>query len=604
MSTRPASPLAALLDRRILVLDGAMGTMVQRRRLGEEDFRGTRFAAHPRDLKGDNDLLVLTRPDVIREIHDEYLAAGADIIETSTFNGTAIAQADYGLEALVYELNVAAGRLARAAADEWTARTPDKPRFVAGAIGPTNKTLSLSPDVNDPAFRAVTFDQVRDAYAEQVRGLIDGGCDVLLIETIFDTLNAKAAIVAAREVFEEQGVELPVMISVTITDKSGRTLSGQTVDAFWVSVAHARPVERRDQLRPRRPRDAPVPGRACSSGEHARQLLSQRRPAERLRRVRRASGRHLGARPRLRPRRPGQHRRRLLRHHAGPHPRHRGGRGRHRAEADRRRRRTLHAVLRPRSAHAPPGQQLPDGWRADQRHRLRAFQAPDQVRRLCAGHRRGAGAGTGRRQHPRRQHGRGDARLRAGDDAVPQPDCDRAGDRPYSGDDRQLALVGPRSRPEVRPGQGDRQLDQPQGRRGGVPPPGRHHPALRRRGRGHGVRRGRPGGHRRAQDRRAPARVPAARRARGLRSARHRARPGRPCGRHWHRGTQPVRRGVHRGHAGTEGQLPRREDFAAASATCRSPSGETTGSARPFTRPSSTMRSRPASTWASSTPAS
>ncbi len=240
MSTRP--PLAALLDRRILVLDGAMGTMVQRRRLGEEDFRGTRFAAHPHDLKGDNDLLVLTRPDVIREIHDEYLAAGADIIETSTFNGTAIAQADYGLEALVYELNVAAGRLARAAADEWTARTPDKPRLVAGAIGPTNKTLSLSPDVNDAAFRAVTFDELRDAYAEQVRGLIDGGCDALLIETIFDTLNAKAAIVAAREVFEERGVELPVMISVTITDKSGRTLSGQTVDAFWVSVAHARPL--------------------------------------------------------------------------------------------------------------------------------------------------------------------------------------------------------------------------------------------------------------------------------------------------------------------------------------------------------------------------
>jgi 5-methyltetrahydrofolate--homocysteine methyltransferase len=242
MPTPAATQLASLLASRILVLDGAMGTMVQRRQLQEADFRGDRFADHPRDLKGDNDLLVLTRPEVIRAIHDEYLAAGADIIETSTFNGTAIAQADYGLESIVRELNVAAARLARDAADEWTARTPGKPRFVAGAIGPTNKTLSLSPDVNDPAFRAVTFDEVRGAYAEQIRGLIEGGCDALLIETIFDTLNAKAAIVAAREVFDEMGVELPLMLSVTITDRSGRTLSGQTVDAFWVSVAHARPL--------------------------------------------------------------------------------------------------------------------------------------------------------------------------------------------------------------------------------------------------------------------------------------------------------------------------------------------------------------------------
>ncbi len=224
------------------MLDGAMGTMVQRHGLQESDFRGTRFLDHPKDLKGDNDLLVLTQPDVIRGIHRDYLAAGADIIETCTFNGTAIAQADYGLEAYVREINATAARLAREEADAWSARTPDRPRFVAGAIGPTNKTLSISPDVNDPAFRSVSFDEVREAYAEQVRGLIDGGCHVLLIETIFDTLNAKAAIVAALEVFEEAGVELPLMISVTITDKSGRTLSGQTVDAFWTSVAHARPL--------------------------------------------------------------------------------------------------------------------------------------------------------------------------------------------------------------------------------------------------------------------------------------------------------------------------------------------------------------------------
>ncbi|MGH9163164.1 MAG: methionine synthase [Vicinamibacteraceae bacterium] len=233
--------LDALLRQRILVLDGAMGTMIQRRRLTEADFRGERFASHPRDLKGDNDLLVLTRPDVITDIHREYFAAGADIAETNTFNSTAVAQADYGLEALVYELNVTAARLARVAADELSARTPHQPRFVAGAIGPTNRTLSLSPDVNNPAYRAITFDALRDAYAEQVRGLIDGGVDLLLVETIFDTLNAKAAIVAIEEVLEEKRVDLPLLISVTITDRSGRTLSGQTIDAFWTSIAHAQP---------------------------------------------------------------------------------------------------------------------------------------------------------------------------------------------------------------------------------------------------------------------------------------------------------------------------------------------------------------------------
>ena len=233
--------LDAALRERILILDGAMGTMIQRRGLGEADFRGERFAGHGRDLAGDNDLLVLTRPDVIEAIHDEYLEAGADIIETNTFNGTAIAQADYGLEAIVYELNREAARLARSAAGRWTQRTPARPRFVAGAIGPTNRTLSMSPDVNDATFRATTFDALRDAYAEQARGLIDGGCDLLIIETIFDTLNAKAAIFAVQQVFEDRGVELPLMLSVTITDRSGRTLSGQTIDAFWVSVAHARP---------------------------------------------------------------------------------------------------------------------------------------------------------------------------------------------------------------------------------------------------------------------------------------------------------------------------------------------------------------------------
>jgi 5-methyltetrahydrofolate--homocysteine methyltransferase len=234
--------LEALIAERILVMDGAMGTMIQRCQLGEADFRGTRYEGHPSDLQGNNDLLSLTRPDVIRKIHREYLDAGADIIETNTFSGTAIAQADYGLAEIAYELNVAAARLAREEADRKTTEDPGRPRFVAGALGPTNRTLSISPDVEDPTFRAVTFDEVRDAYKDQARGLIDGGVDVLLIETIFDTLNAKAAIVALEEVFEKRGARLPVMISVTITDKSGRTLSGQTIDAFWTSVEHARPI--------------------------------------------------------------------------------------------------------------------------------------------------------------------------------------------------------------------------------------------------------------------------------------------------------------------------------------------------------------------------
>jgi 5-methyltetrahydrofolate--homocysteine methyltransferase len=233
--------LHAQLSRRILVLDGAMGTMVQRYQLAEGDFRGERFRDHSRDLRGNNDLLVLTRPDVIAAIHHQYLEAGSDIIETNSFNANAISQADYGLEPLAHELNVAAARLARAAADEWTARTPDRPRFVAGSIGPTNKILSISPDVNNPAFRNMTFDELRAAYRTQVAGLIEGGCDLLLLETIVDTLNAKAGIVAIEEVFEEKGVRLPLMISVTITDRSGRTLSGQTIDAFYVSIAHARP---------------------------------------------------------------------------------------------------------------------------------------------------------------------------------------------------------------------------------------------------------------------------------------------------------------------------------------------------------------------------
>ncbi|MFL6662791.1 MAG: homocysteine S-methyltransferase family protein, partial [Rhizobacter sp.] len=218
----------------------AMGTMIQRYRLGEADFRGARFADHPKDLKGNNDLLPLTRPDVILEIHEQYLAAGADIIETNTFGATSVAQEDYGLGHLAREINVAAARLAREACDRHG--TPDKPRFVAGALGPTPRTASISPDVNDPAARNVTFDELRSAYFEQAEGLLEGGCDLFLVETIFDTLNAKAAIFALDELMEETGERLPVIISGTVTDASGRILSGQTVSAFWHSVRHARPL--------------------------------------------------------------------------------------------------------------------------------------------------------------------------------------------------------------------------------------------------------------------------------------------------------------------------------------------------------------------------
>ena len=237
--TRGAA-LPQILLSRIVMLDGAMGTMIQRHRLGESDYRGERFADHAKDLKGNNDLLQITKPEVISEIHEAYLAAGADIIETNTFGATRVAQADYGLEAFAKEMNLTAARLAHRACERFS--TPDKPRFVAGALGPTPRTASISPDVNDPAARNVSFDELREAYLEQAEGLLEGGCDLFLVETIFDTLNAKAAIFALDELMERSGERLPVIISGTVTDASGRILSGQTVGAFWHSVRHARPL--------------------------------------------------------------------------------------------------------------------------------------------------------------------------------------------------------------------------------------------------------------------------------------------------------------------------------------------------------------------------
>jgi len=226
------------LASRILILDGAMGTMIQRYKLAEADYRGDRFADWPSPLKGNNDLLSLTRPDIIEAIHREYLDSGADIIETNTFSGTTIAMADYGMEDFVTEINYESAKIARRVCDAYTAANPGKPRFVAGAIGPTNKTASLSPDVNDPGFRAVTFEDLRIAYRQQAEALLNGGADILLVETIFDTLNAKAALFAIDELAEERGEIIPIMVSGTITDASGRTLSGQTAEAFLISVSH------------------------------------------------------------------------------------------------------------------------------------------------------------------------------------------------------------------------------------------------------------------------------------------------------------------------------------------------------------------------------
>jgi 5-methyltetrahydrofolate--homocysteine methyltransferase len=235
--------IRAALKNRILIIDGAMGTMIQRYKLEEADYRGERFKDWHSDVKGNNDLLSITQPQIIEAIHEQYLEAGADIIETNTFSSTVIAQADYDMQAIAYEMNVASARCARNAADKYTVKDPSKQRYVAGAIGPLNKTLSLSPDVNNPGFRAVTFDEVAAAYTEQIKGLVEGGVDLLLIETIFDTLNAKAAIYAVKNYFQQNNLpELPIMISGTITDASGRTLSGQTLQAFYVSVMHANPL--------------------------------------------------------------------------------------------------------------------------------------------------------------------------------------------------------------------------------------------------------------------------------------------------------------------------------------------------------------------------
>src|ERR1700704_2599073 len=461
--------LSALLERRILILDGAMGTTIQGSRLSEADFRGERFSGSARDLRGNNDLLTLTRPEVIREIPSKYPAAGADIIETNTFNSNAPSQADYGLERHVYELNHAAAKLAREAADEHMDRDPVEPRFVAGVLGPTNKTASISPEVNDPGFRNIYFDELVAAYGEALAGLADGGADLILLETIFDTLNAKAAVFAIEALFEERGRRLPVIVSGTITDQSGRTLTGQTPEAFWNSLRHARPIARGPELRARRETHASLHRGTVEGRRHLYQLLPQCRVAQSALgdRLRRNAGIHLGPAPRIRRKRLSEHRRRLLRHDARSYPRDRElGTGASTAQAAAHRKES--AALGPGAAQHRRRIPLRQRRGAHQRLRLPRLCAHDPRRRLSGRPRRGASAGRQRRPGDRREHGRGDARLAQGDDHFPAPHRLGARHLARAGDDRFLEVVGDRGGPQVRAGQVRGQLDFPQGRRGGI----------------------------------------------------------------------------------------------------------------------------------------
>jgi len=405
-----------------------MGTMIQRYRLGEADFRGTRFARTSARPARQQRAPAAHRPAHYREIHEQYLAAGADIISTNTFGGTRTAQEDYGLAEFAYEMNLEAAKLARAAADRFSSAA--KPRFVAGAMGPTPKTASISPDVNDPGARNITFDDLVLAYGEQARGLLDGGADILLIETIFDTLNAKAAIFAVEQEFERRGARWPVVISGTVTDASGRILSGQTVEAFWHSVRHAKPLAvglncalGAALMRPYIEELATIADTFVSVYPNA----GLPNPMSETR-LRRDAGSHLGPAGRVRTGRLRQHRRRLLRHHARTHRGDRHGDRRHRAAAGASRGAAAEAVGPGGRDHRRRGV-VRQRRRADQRHRFEGLRPPRPERPVRGSGRGGAPAGGKRRPGHRCEHGRGDARLGRGDDPFPQPDRRRAGHR-------------------------------------------------------------------------------------------------------------------------------------------------------------------------------
>ena len=552
-----AAALPQLLRERIVVLDGAMGTMIQRYRLGESDFRGERFRDHPKSLKGNGDVLQLTRPDVVEAIHEAYLRAGADIVETNTFGATRIAQADYGLEGAVREMNVEGARLARAACD--TFASADKPRFVAGALGPTPRTASISPDVNDPAARNVTFAELRDAYREQAEGLLEGGCDLFLVETIFDTLNAKAAIFALDELMEASGERLPVIVSGTVTDASGRILSGQTVGAFWHSVRHARPL---------------AIGLNCALG-----AALMRPYVEELARI--AGDTFVSCYPNAGLPNPMSETgfdetpeitAGLLEEFAksgflniaggccGTTPEHIALI----AERVGSLRTARAALARARGRGMSPSPMKLSGLEpvtigegslfVNIGERTNVTGSKAFARMILDGQfeealARRAPAGRERRPDHRRQHGRGDARLEGGDGALPQPRRRRARDRARADHDRQLEVGGDRGRPAVHPGQGDRQLDLDEGRRGGLSPPREARSPLRRRRGRDGVRRAGPGRQLRAQDRDLRARLPHPGRRRRLPARGHHLRPQHLRDRDRHRGARQLRGRLHRGDA-------------------------------------------------------
>ena len=538
-----------------------MGTMIQRHKLTEEDFRGERFASHSRDLRGNNDMLVLTRPDIILGIHEQYLEAGADIIETNSFSGTTIAQADYALEPFVYELNVEAAKLAKQAADKWT--TPDRPRFVAGAIGSDQQDAvdfagrqrprvprgHLRPDegrVRRAGAGAHRRRRRRAAHRDDHRHAEREGRDAR----------------SGRGRPGRQGADHPVGDDY----RSQRTDLVRADDRRVLGVGDAREAARgRDQLRARRPRDAAVSRRALARRDDVRQQLSQCRAAERVRPVRPARAGDRRARQGFRHQRLRQHRRRLLRDDARSHPRDRRT-GRRRAgaqDSDGGRPAVVqvaaHAVRRPRSARRAPGQQLPDDRRAHERHRLEEISAADQGRQVRRGRRRGARTGARRREPDRRQHGRRPARLRAGDDAFPESHRHRAGNLAPADHDRQLEVVGARGRAEVRAGKAGRQFDQPEGRRRGLPEEGAPRSAVRRGRGGDGVRRDRPGRHGRAQGGDLRAGLQAADREARLRSDRHHLRPEHPRDRDRARRAQRVRHQLHRSVQADQGGVPGRQ---------------------------------------------
>ena len=480
--------IRALLENRILVIDGAMGTMIQSYKLEEADYRGERFADHAFPQKGNNDLLTLTRPDVIEEIHRGFLESGVDVLETNTFNSSAIAMADYGMEDCVYELNFTAARLARKVADAVSAETPDRPRFVAGVIGPTNRTSSISPDVNDPGYRNTNFGELVDVYTESITGLVDGGSDLLLIETVFDTLNAKAAIFAILQFFDTAGVKLPIFISGAITDASGRTLTGQTTEAFWNSIAHAEPLVvglncslGAKELRPYLQELSRIAGTFVSchpnaglpnafgeydqTPEEMQEILGEFAENGFVNLV----GGCCGTTP--------AHTRMLVENVAVHPPR----------------------VERSRAAEYGAGFAFRECRRAHQCHRFRPFREIDQGRRFR--HRARCRPPAGRQRCPdhRHKYGRGAYRFRGRHGALSEPACRRAGYLPGAGDDRFVQMDGHRGRPALRAGQGCRQFDQHERGCGGVSRPGQAGPLVRRCRRRHGVRRTRAGGFRRPQ---------------------------------------------------------------------------------------------------------